>query len=36
VGELVWTSKLGYRVIDQKKLKIDANAGVRYWHLEKG
>ena len=32
VGEFVWTSKLGYRVID-KKIKADANVGVRYWHL---
>jgi outer membrane receptor protein involved in Fe transport len=32
-GVLIWTSKFGYRVIDQTKLKIDANAGVRYWHL---
>ena len=32
-GVLIWTSKLGYRVIDQKKLKVDANAGVRYWHV---
>ena len=33
VGELVWTSKLGYRVIDSEKVKADANVGVRYWHL---
>jgi hypothetical protein len=33
VGELVWTSKAGYRVIDHKKFKADANVGVRYWHL---
>jgi hypothetical protein len=33
VGELVWTSKLAYRVIDHKKFKADANVGVRYWHL---
>jgi hypothetical protein len=33
VGEFVWTSKLGYRVIDHKKFKADANVGVRYWHL---
>ncbi len=32
-GLLIWTSKLGYRVIDHEKLKVDANAGVRYWHL---
>jgi len=33
-GELVWTSKLGYRLMDYKKLKADANLGVRFWHLE--
>lgn len=33
VGEFVWTSKLAYRVIDHKKMKADANVGVRYWHL---
>jgi hypothetical protein len=33
VGQLVWTSKVGYRVIDRKKLKADANLGVRFWHL---
>ena len=33
VGQLVWTSKLGYRVIDDEKLKIDANVGARFWHL---
>jgi hypothetical protein len=32
-GVLIWTSKLGYRVIDQKKFKVDANVGVRYWHV---
>ena len=25
--------KVGYRVIDQEKIKIDALAGLRYWHL---
>lgn len=33
VGQLVWTSKIGYRLIDHKKLKVDANLGARYWHL---
>ncbi len=33
VGELVWTSKLGYRVVDRKKMKVDANLGARYWNL---
>jgi hypothetical protein len=33
VGQFVWTSNLGYRVIDHKKMKADASVGVRYWHL---
>jgi hypothetical protein len=33
VGQFVWTSKLGYRVIDREKIKADANGGVRYWHM---
>lgn len=33
VGQLVWTSKVGYRIIDNKRLKADANVGARYWHL---
>lgn len=33
VGQFVWTSNLGYRLIDHKKMKADANVGVRYWHL---
>jgi hypothetical protein len=33
VGQLVWTSKLGYRLIDHHKVKGDANVGVRFWHL---
>jgi hypothetical protein len=33
VGQFIWTSKFGYRVINSKKLKADANVGVRYWHL---
>ena len=33
VGQFLWTSKFGYRVIDGKKFKADANIGVRYWHL---
>jgi len=34
VGELVWTSKIGYRGIDRKRIKFDGNAGLRFWHLE--
>ena len=33
VGQLVWTSKLGYRVINSKRFKADANVGARFWHL---
>lgn len=33
VGQFVWTSKIGYRVIDRAKFKADANVGARYWHL---
>lgn len=33
VGQFVWTSKIGYRLIDSTKLKADANVGVRFWHL---
>ncbi len=33
VGQFIWTSKVGYRVINAKKFKADANVGVRYWHL---
>ncbi len=33
VGQFVWTSKVGYRLIDRPKLKGDANLGVRFWHL---
>lgn len=32
-GQLVWTSKLGYRFIDGKRFKADANVGARFWHL---
>ena len=33
VGQFVWTSKIGYRLIDKTKIKADANVGARYWHL---
>jgi hypothetical protein len=32
LGQLVWTSKLGYRMIDKKKFRADANVGARFWH----
>ena len=33
VGQFVWTSKIGYRLIDRTNFKADANIGARYWHL---
>lgn len=33
VGQFLWTSKVGYRVIDREKFKADADIGSRYWHL---
>jgi hypothetical protein len=33
LGVLIWTSKVGLRLIDQKKLKFDANGGVRFWRI---
>jgi hypothetical protein len=31
--EFLLTPKVGYRLIDAEKIKIDATAGLRYWHL---
>lgn len=33
VGELIWTSKVGARLVDKEKFKGDMNVGVRFWHL---
>lgn len=33
ISEVIWTSKIGYRLIDGEYLKGDVNLGVRYWHL---
>jgi hypothetical protein len=33
VGQFVLTPKIGYRVFEKEKLKIDALTGFRYWHL---
>lgn len=33
LGEFVWSAKLGYRVVDHKKVKADVHLGARYWHL---
>jgi hypothetical protein len=32
-SEFMLTPKIGYRLIDQEKLKVDALTGFRYWHL---
>jgi hypothetical protein len=31
--QTILTPKAGYRVVDQKRLKVDALFGIRYWHL---
>jgi hypothetical protein len=31
--EFLWTSKIGYRLVNREKYKIDATTGIRYWHL---
>jgi hypothetical protein len=31
--EFLLTPKVGFRVIDAEKIKIDATTGLRYWHL---
>jgi hypothetical protein len=33
VRETLLTPKIGYRIADGKKVKVDALFGVRYWHL---
>jgi len=33
ITELLFTPKIGYRLVDQEKFKVDALAGIRYWHL---
>jgi len=33
ISEVVWTSKIGYRFVDEEHLKTDLNVGIRYWHL---
>ena len=32
-GEFILTPKVGYKLIDKPKLKVDSMVGVRYWHL---
>jgi len=31
--ETLLTPKIGYRIVDEQRLKIDALFGIRYWHL---
>ncbi len=31
--EILFTPKIGYRVVDKKRVKVDALIGLRYWHL---
>jgi hypothetical protein len=31
--ESIFTPKIGYRIVDEKRLKVDALFGIRYWHL---
>jgi hypothetical protein len=33
VTEAIFTPKVGYRIVDHEKVKIDALIGLRYWHL---
>jgi hypothetical protein len=33
LGELVWTSKVGYRLYQRGGVIADANVGARFWHL---
>ena len=32
-GELILTPKIGYRIVDREKLKVEALTGFRYWHF---
>ena len=31
--QTIFTPKVGYRIVDQEKLKVDGTIGLRYWHL---
>src|SRR4051794_19830553 len=33
VRQFVLTPKVGYRVVDREKMKVDAMVGFRFWHL---
>jgi len=32
-NETMFTPKIGYRLVDEKRFKVDAVFGLRYWHL---
>ncbi len=34
--QTVFTPKIGYRVVDRDHVKVDALAGIRYWHIGYG
>ncbi len=36
INETMITPKIGYRVVDKKRLKVDALIGFRYWHAGLG
>jgi hypothetical protein len=33
VTESILAPKVGYRIVDREKVKVDALVGIRYWHL---
>lgn len=33
INEVLLTPKAGYRIVDSEKIKVDALAGFRYWHI---
>jgi hypothetical protein len=33
INQVMFAQKIGYRVIDSEKLKVDGLAGFRYWHM---
>lgn len=33
LGEVIFTPKIGYRLVDREKFKFDALTGFRYWHV---
>lgn len=35
-GEFLLTPKVGYRVLDEEEIKVDALTGFRYWHFYQG